>query len=159
MIRRPPRSTRTDTLFPYTTLFRSLEQSQRQNPLSVELLVSSAKRYLAKPEYRIQLDELFAQETDRLLDKLDADAFSTHGGWSQVNFRSRVQSYESQTEALARMAGILGRWGESKEYSVVLDVLRTLYHQAGKVGSGTTGWLNLRSYPEVLVFTAYEDGR
>src|SRR3546814_12571197 len=26
MIRRPPRSTRTDTLFPYTTLFRSLPQ-------------------------------------------------------------------------------------------------------------------------------------
>src|SRR3546814_4926519 len=26
MIRRPPRSTRTDTLFPYTTLFRSLDQ-------------------------------------------------------------------------------------------------------------------------------------
>src|SRR3546814_15634309 len=25
MIRRPPRSTRTDTLFPYTTLFRSFE--------------------------------------------------------------------------------------------------------------------------------------
>src|SRR3546814_10338913 len=29
MIRRPPRSTRTDTLFPYTTLFRSLYQSLR----------------------------------------------------------------------------------------------------------------------------------
>src|SRR3546814_14097939 len=27
MIRRPPRSTRTDTLFPYTTLFRSPSQS------------------------------------------------------------------------------------------------------------------------------------
>src|SRR3546814_4937151 len=27
MIRRPPRSTRTDTLFPYTTLFRSRHQS------------------------------------------------------------------------------------------------------------------------------------
>src|SRR3546814_17471178 len=27
MIRRPPRSTRTDPLLPYTTLFRSLEQS------------------------------------------------------------------------------------------------------------------------------------
>src|SRR3546814_2022476 len=26
MIRRPPRSTRTDTLFPYTTLFRSIDQ-------------------------------------------------------------------------------------------------------------------------------------
>src|SRR3546814_3023340 len=32
MIRRPPRSTRTDTLFPYTTLFRSLfRQLRRQN--------------------------------------------------------------------------------------------------------------------------------
>src|SRR3546814_18693690 len=29
MIRRPPRSTRTDTLFPYTTLFRSREQQPR----------------------------------------------------------------------------------------------------------------------------------
>src|SRR3546814_14764592 len=28
MIRRPPRSTRTDTLFPYTTLFRSAANSQ-----------------------------------------------------------------------------------------------------------------------------------
>src|SRR3546814_13337271 len=29
MIRRPPRSTRTDTLFPYTTLFRSLSPLRR----------------------------------------------------------------------------------------------------------------------------------
>src|SRR3546814_17546570 len=27
MLRRPPRSTRTDTLFPYTTLFRSLDSN------------------------------------------------------------------------------------------------------------------------------------
>src|SRR3546814_16195580 len=32
MIRRPPRSTRTDTLFPYTTLFRSL--SSPGNPFA-----------------------------------------------------------------------------------------------------------------------------
>src|SRR3546814_14934529 len=32
MIRRPPRSTRTDTLFPYTTLFRSL--SSRAPPIT-----------------------------------------------------------------------------------------------------------------------------
>src|SRR3546814_7627083 len=30
MIRRPPRSTRTDTLFPYTTLFRSAEGDERR---------------------------------------------------------------------------------------------------------------------------------
>src|SRR3546814_6114273 len=31
MIRRPPRSTRTDTLFPYTTLFRSPPDPDRRN--------------------------------------------------------------------------------------------------------------------------------
>src|SRR3546814_14719792 len=30
MIRRPPRATRTDTLFPYTTLFRSLDPGLRR---------------------------------------------------------------------------------------------------------------------------------
>src|SRR3546814_15086959 len=34
MIRRPPRSTRTDTLFPYTTLFRSLLCRQRTEQLA-----------------------------------------------------------------------------------------------------------------------------
>src|SRR3546814_4237452 len=33
MIRRPPRSTRTDTLFPYTTLFRSSRQRRRISSL------------------------------------------------------------------------------------------------------------------------------
>src|SRR3546814_10600434 len=32
MIRRPPRSTRTDTLFPYTTLFRSLRMRVSISP-------------------------------------------------------------------------------------------------------------------------------
>src|SRR3546814_11072916 len=39
MIRRPPISTRTDTLFPYTTLFRSFfveNQRRRNNPLGLE---------------------------------------------------------------------------------------------------------------------------
>src|SRR3546814_11279505 len=35
MIRRPPRSTRTDTLFPYTTLFRSLVVHDPDGPVRV----------------------------------------------------------------------------------------------------------------------------
>src|SRR3546814_15953301 len=37
MIRRPPRSTRTDTLFPYTTLFRS--RSIRRSDAQKQMLV------------------------------------------------------------------------------------------------------------------------
>src|SRR3546814_3830361 len=36
MIRRPPRSTRTDTLFPYTTLFRSVHRRAPPRPRSAQ---------------------------------------------------------------------------------------------------------------------------
>src|SRR3546814_16377486 len=40
MIRRPPRSTRTDTLFPYPTLFRSLQQAEQGRRKAEATLVS-----------------------------------------------------------------------------------------------------------------------
>src|SRR3546814_4722145 len=47
MIRRPPRSTRTDTLFPYTTLFRSatarVSDAQRLPQISVNGSVARAR--------------------------------------------------------------------------------------------------------------------
>src|SRR3546814_4510449 len=48
MIRRPPRSTRTDTLFPYTTLFRSLLQV-------VDELVEALRFFLQIRGYRCRL--------------------------------------------------------------------------------------------------------
>src|SRR3546814_3460846 len=46
MRRRPPRSTRTDTLFPYTTLFRSLRAALRARP--------GGGHAAALPERRVQ---------------------------------------------------------------------------------------------------------
>src|SRR3546814_8190583 len=49
MIRRPPRSTRTDTLFPYTTLFRSRRpeaQRQRQLGRTRQIPVRTERRHL-----------------------------------------------------------------------------------------------------------------
>src|SRR3546814_11049336 len=49
MIRRPPRSTRTDTLFPYTTLFRSEEDGDEQDrdraDLALDFLGQLAARH------------------------------------------------------------------------------------------------------------------
>src|SRR3546814_20177539 len=36
MLRRPPRSTRTDTLFPYTTLFRSARRKGKSIPMNID---------------------------------------------------------------------------------------------------------------------------
>src|SRR3546814_3032614 len=43
MIRRPPRSTRTDTLFPYTTLFRSNTHTSKHTRLKLKLKLKLCK--------------------------------------------------------------------------------------------------------------------
>src|SRR3546814_350627 len=48
MIRRPPRSTRTDTLFPYTTLFRAVDLplgNSVTGPVAVDGVLYTAKGY------------------------------------------------------------------------------------------------------------------
>src|SRR3546814_20964484 len=60
MIRRPPRSTRTDTLFPYTTLFRSGLDLLHARPL-VDLFLARLhalpQRVVDDPELRHLLDD------------------------------------------------------------------------------------------------------
>src|SRR3546814_16465105 len=50
MIRRPPRSTRTDTLFPYTTLFRSLHRVHVLDVFGQELAVEADGRHRQRDE-------------------------------------------------------------------------------------------------------------
>lgn len=133
----------------------TLALTRRQNPITIDLLVNTTKRYLGKAEFRIQLEELFSKETDRLLSTLDSAQFAPQGGWDQSVFRAYVGRYEAATEPLARMVGILGRWGDDSEFALVFDIIQSLYAQAEKIGSGLTVYLNVRSYPAVLLFTAY----
>src|SRR3546814_12516741 len=65
MIRRPPRSTRTDTLFPYTTLFRSRANPYGLSAASAARAGSSARarvsRVIARPQTaRMTRDERVA---------------------------------------------------------------------------------------------------
>src|SRR3546814_2009406 len=81
MIRRPPRSTRTDTLFPYTTLFRSsakalileLEQAQPDEEYyDAKVLVLKEQIEHHVKEEEKQRDSMFAQarKADVDLEKL-----------------------------------------------------------------------------------------
>src|SRR3546814_16863098 len=51
MIRRPPRSTRTDTLFPYTTLFRSIDEIGRMLRIRNRVPAQQIWRYRAVTEF------------------------------------------------------------------------------------------------------------
>src|SRR3546814_20953614 len=56
MIRRPPRSTRTDTLFPYTTLFRSLRQLKR-----IGYIADGFRHFLTPVKQEAMSKDLFRQ--------------------------------------------------------------------------------------------------
>lgn len=131
-----------------------IARSRRSSPQSVDLLVNSTKRYLAKNEYRIQLDELFTSEVQSVVGKLKAARFSIQDGGDSEEFRRRVSIYEATVEPLARMVGVLGRWSTGRELPMLIDVIRS-FHSFFSLESGTVAWLHLRSYPAVLLVTAY----
>src|SRR3546814_20908198 len=69
MIRRPPRSTRTDTLLPYTTLFRSPaagKSASLRHPLSAEHTANCGR--LRRPEQRAASDRATGGQTVELLE-------------------------------------------------------------------------------------------
>src|SRR3546814_14615250 len=55
MIRRPPRATRTDTLFPYTTLFRSVAGEHGCLPKFVRPLGHAAEEVELLPEFGVEI--------------------------------------------------------------------------------------------------------
>src|SRR3546814_9931614 len=106
MIRRPPRSTRTDTLFPYTTLFRSQALAARHETATSRLKV---RRNL----YDGRVDDAFArfEQVEKKLDAAEGEveAFDLGRGRSLAEEISELASeaaIEDELAALkARLAG------------------------------------------------------
>jgi hypothetical protein len=134
----------------------TLQQTGRRNPLSIELIVGTAKRYLSKPEYRIQLDDLVSETAADWIARIPD--FDTSAPLHGVEWMSRVRQYEGSSEAMTKLAAVLGRWGTDEELPAVLDIIAMQVARADDVGSGLTAFIGLRSYPALLVFTAYALG-
>src|SRR3546814_7073769 len=129
MIRRPPRSTRTDTLFPYTTLFRSAERGR-----------AGRGRLLSHGERRIGSD--LVSETRKTTSSTngsakDADAPATESGPRLVTDNAGLavdnigKSFKKRpvlrgvTLSLQRgeAVGLLGPNGRSEEHPSELQSL------------------------------------
>src|SRR3546814_10224795 len=97
MIRRPPRSTRTDTLFPYTTLFRSIRRAQARltviNDVDLEEYVYGVVRSEMDPRW--PAEALRAQ----------AVAARTLATYSTGRFASeRSEEHTSELQSLMRIS-------------------------------------------------------
>src|SRR3546814_8186046 len=110
MIRRPPRSTRTDTLFPYTTLFRSQERFAR--------IYHALRDRICLLEYPPGLrlsEEEIAQEFDvsrtpvrRVLARLESEGLveARHGVGTMVTSVDirRSEEHTSELQSLMRIS-------------------------------------------------------
>src|SRR3546814_6810665 len=85
MIRRPPRSTRTDTLFPYTTLFRSPPQPGWEASLSA-LVLRCNRRQPEGPAHGAQVSDRPRRRT-------------RHG-----NAKPRSEEHTSELQSLMRIS-------------------------------------------------------
>src|SRR3546814_3739561 len=102
MIRRPPRSTRTDTLFPYTTLFRSRHQLHRR-PRRFAVMTSKPRRIGAGGHSPVERGGPAVQRVKDLVVK-------THSGVLRLNTvgspdaRPRSEEHTSELQSLMRIS-------------------------------------------------------
>src|SRR3546814_7399201 len=99
MIRLPPRSTRTDTLFPYTTLFRSIRPWQHVlEPLSGYLML--AERLFADGDIHAEGWNFGPNENDTQPVKWIVEQLTDQWG----NGASRSEEHTSELQSLMRIS-------------------------------------------------------
>src|SRR3546814_15635635 len=98
MIRRPPRSTRTDTLFPYTTLFRSRPRQRRCDR-------GRAWRRPAGVELQLWLRGAY---------RLGVDRRGGRGIGAQHSYDPRSEEHTSELQSLMRISYAVFCWKKKK---------------------------------------------
>lgn len=147
-----------DTFFEGLNLkLETIQQSRQPNPLGIELTVAMVKRFLAKPEHRIQLDDLVTAQVQKAL-ALVVPMFESRGYRESETFTGLVQAYEAAIEPLALVCTALGRWGDGHETTLVYDAIKALNAATLKERSGSVQLLALKNYPTALVMYAYGMG-
>src|SRR3546814_7237567 len=113
MRRRPPRSTRTDTLFPYTTRFRSPDGVSVVDRLGLEVSVTTIERTIADLFDRYDL----AGDAEELFNSLDLVA--------RVDAAALIRYARALGNATA--AGALGSWRSEEHTSELQSLMRISY--------------------------------
>src|SRR3546814_4360276 len=102
MIRRPPRSTRTDTLFPYTTLFRStLEVGAADSRLAEAHMQRDCVTSFQAGHGRRWEMHLQSHTFGRHIDHTGLCIRRRHGRWHRVH---RSEEHTSELQSLMRIS-------------------------------------------------------
>src|SRR3546814_2298137 len=103
MIRRPPRSTRTDTLFPYTTLFRSKRGVLHgSTPVTIDLLPMVPEQPDQRPFAVVKKPRLHRIDKGSVCVLIFVD--QKHGVTCGQNGAKRSEEHTSELQSLMRIS-------------------------------------------------------
>lgn len=130
----------------------ALEELESPHPLSVQVAVATAKKYLPEERFRIQLDDLMRRETTRLLENISEEHFPVGIQIDEPEFLRRIARYEAASETLLGLMITGTYWSESYHKELWSQILKRIANPFGDYThtsrSVVTG---LRLYPALLL--------
>src|SRR3546814_4919119 len=100
MIRRPPRSTRTDNLFPYTTLFRSAEKLiPKDHPFGGKRVPMETNYYETYNKESVHLVDI----KENPIQRINAKGIETAEGFHELDVIIFATGFDAVTGALDRI--------------------------------------------------------
>ena len=127
----------------------SLESIDEAHPISVKVAVETVKRYLSKDEFKIQLEDLFSEETERCYRQgASLSYLNEPGAELSDKIVSRLHYYENNLDILLSMCIAVAHYGDGKHNKLILKVIKRL---AVPRDNGSTPFLSLSRYPLVLL--------
>jgi hypothetical protein len=127
-------------------------------PATTALVVAMAKRYLQRPEHRIDLADLVQRETDRLLAAMGDILAQEPSRQDRAAFWAIRDRCEVAVEALASVLGVLGRWGADDPAAQQLGLASDAIRRCLALWSDPDNPQHHRSlsaYPPLYLFHAY----
>lgn len=131
-----------------------LESLSKPHPLSTVAAVATLKKYLSEEKFRIQLDELVSEETNRLQVAIEGPTFNNPTiSVDGPMLGERVHRYEANSKTLVEMATVAGYWSRESQLKPWLKTVAQLSHR--KYDNGLDVLIGLQRYPACLIVYAF----
>lgn len=129
----------------------ALEEYTQPHPLSREVAIARAKRYLSEERHHIRLQGLVDDETERMYEFFSEASFPVQGtSFNAEELRRRLTLYEASLETLTALLATGCYWGTEAHQRIWAKALERIGNPSGGRG-GVHGWLALRLYPALLL--------
>ena len=133
----------------------SIEEYSKPHPSSTDAAVASLKRYLPRPEYRIQLSDLIRDTVEHVITETSRPEVDLYDPIpDKTSITTRLRRYEASCQTLVAMAAVGGYWDDGRNTEVWERASQRLSTKPRVQGPSYDVWRSLKLYPGLLLMYA-----